>query len=139
YLWVATAILLIIQIPVVLSLLTRLRGGWNRRVVLAAGLMLGVSIINAVLYSVGIGLQNVRYALPACVLVFAAIVWANLLWLGCSLPRTEWCPRRLVPDVQHPAGSAVVPESIEPPLPTTSKFHFSWTAAVYVPSRKRPA
>ena len=87
YLWVATAVLLIIQIPVVLSLLTRLRGGWNPRVVLATGLMLGVSIINAVLYSLGNGLQNVRYALPACVLVFAAIVWGNLVWVAARSAR----------------------------------------------------
>jgi hypothetical protein len=88
YLWVATAILLTIQIPVVWSLLRRLRGGWNQRVVLAAGLMLWVPIINAVLYSVANGLQVIQYALPACVLVFAAIVWGNLVWLAArSAPR----------------------------------------------------
>jgi hypothetical protein len=82
YLWIATAILLIIQIPIVCSLIVRLWGKWNQRIVLAAGLMLGLPIINAVLYSLGNGNQNVRYALPACVLMFAAIVWGNLVWLA---------------------------------------------------------
>jgi hypothetical protein len=82
YLWVATGVLLIIQIPVVLTLLIRLRGSWNQRVVVAAGLLLVASIINAVLYAAGNGLQNVRYALPAVYLVFAGIVWGNLVWLA---------------------------------------------------------
>jgi len=82
YLWVATGVLLIIQIPVLLTLLIRLWGSWNQRVVVAAALLLLVPIINAVLYSAGNGLQNVRYALPAVYLVFAAIVWGNLVWLA---------------------------------------------------------
>lgn len=90
YLWVATAVLLAIQIPVLLMLLIRLWGSWNQRVVIAAGLLLGVSIINAVLYSAGNGLQNVRYALPAVYLVFAAIVWGNLVWLAARY--TEGAP-----------------------------------------------
>jgi hypothetical protein len=89
YLWVATAVLLMIQIPVVWSLLRRLRRGWNQRVVLAAGLMLGMSIINAALYSVVQDLQNVRYALPACVLLFAAIIWGNLVWLAARSAPTN--------------------------------------------------
>jgi hypothetical protein len=85
YLWVATTVLLTIQIPVVCSLLWRLRDRWNNRVAMAAVLMLGVSIINAVLYSATDGLQNVRYALPACVLVFATVVWGNVVWLADSI------------------------------------------------------
>ena len=88
YLWVATAVLLAIQIPVVLSLICRFWGFWNRRVLAAVALMLCVAIINAVLYSAGNGLQNVRYALPAACLVFAPIVWGNLVWLAGSMPRS---------------------------------------------------
>jgi hypothetical protein len=84
YLWVATTVLLAIQIPVTCLLLWRLRGGWNQQVALAASLALGVSIINALLYSLGNGLNNVRYALPACVLVYATIIWGNLAWLAAQ-------------------------------------------------------
>jgi hypothetical protein len=92
YLWVATAILLIIQIPVVCSLIIRLWGKWNQRVVFAAGLLLGLPIMNAVLYSVSFGNQIVRYALPACVLMSAAIVWGNLVWIGAPFAPTNKRP-----------------------------------------------
>ena len=81
YVWGTTGVLLVIQIPVMLALLIRLRGSWNRRLVVAAGLLLVASIINAALYAAGNGLQNVRYALPAAYLMFAGIVWGNLVWL----------------------------------------------------------
>jgi len=91
YLWAATGLLFIIQIPVVLTLLIQLGGSWNQRVMVAVGLLLAVSIINAILYAAGNGLQNVRYALPAVYLVFAAIVWGNFVWLAarCTDGRTN--------------------------------------------------
>ena len=90
YLWVATGVLIIIQLPVVWLLRRRFReSGWDKPVVVTAGLMLGVSIINAALYSVANGAQNVRFALPACVLVYAVIVWANLTWLAARSVLTD--------------------------------------------------
>ena len=89
YLWGATSILLIIQIPVVLLFLYLIRRAWNQRIVVATGWLLGASLTSAVLFSVANGLQNVRYALPACVLVFAPIVWANFAWLYAQVSGRE--------------------------------------------------
>ncbi|MCP4284332.1 MAG: hypothetical protein GY792_07775 [Gammaproteobacteria bacterium] len=85
YLWLATAVLLTIQIPVALSLFIGIRGAWSHRVIVAVGLMAGVAIINAVLYSLGNGVNNVRYGLPACVLLFAPIIWGNLVWFASRI------------------------------------------------------
>jgi hypothetical protein len=46
--------------------------------------MAGTGLVNAALYAVGNGLQNVRHAPPAYVLVYGLVVWASLAVLAAS-------------------------------------------------------
>jgi hypothetical protein len=83
YLVLATAFLVLMQLPLLTAALGHGRSG-DPRVVFAAVLVGGVAVVNGVLYAMGNGLQNVRYALPAYVLVYVMIVWANAAWLVSS-------------------------------------------------------
>lgn len=81
YLIGATAVLLAVQLPLlVLGVIHRPQR--DPRVRLAIGLIVGTALVNGVLYALGNGLQNVRYALPASMLVYATIVWANVALLA---------------------------------------------------------
>ena len=84
YIVLATAVLLGVQLPLLALALLR-RAHRDPHVRFAAALIIGTALANAVLYAIGNGLQNVRYALPASMLISATIVWANaamltLLW-----------------------------------------------------------
>ena len=81
YLATATVLLLAIQLPLLLYALASREKG-HSAIVIAALLIFGTALVNAILYAVGNGLQNVRYALPAYVLVYSAVVWANAAVLG---------------------------------------------------------
>lgn len=81
YLAIATVLLLAIQLPLFLYALASREKG-HSAIVIAALLIFGTALVNAILYAVGNGLQNVRYALPAYVLVYSAVVWANAAVLG---------------------------------------------------------
>jgi hypothetical protein len=83
YLAIATAVLVVIQLPLLTLALVR-RGAREPHIVGAACLTAGTALVNAVLYALGNGLQNVRYALPGYVLVYAVIVWANLAVLATA-------------------------------------------------------
>lgn len=81
YLVVATAVLFAVQLPLLFLALVR-RAGRDPRITFAAGLIVGTALVNGVLYAMGNGFQNVRYALPAYMLVYAVIVWANTALLA---------------------------------------------------------
>ena len=100
YVAIATAVLVIVQLPLLTLALVR-RGARDPHIVGAACLTVGTALVNAVLYALGNGLQNVRYALPGYVLVYAVIVWANLAVLA-----TAWyasAPTRAVPTAMRSA------------------------------------
>jgi hypothetical protein len=80
---IATAVLVVVQLPLMMLALVR-RGARDPHIVPAACLTVGTALVNAVLYALGNGLQNVRYALPGYVLVYAVIVWANLAVLATA-------------------------------------------------------
>jgi hypothetical protein len=101
YLVAATVLLLVIQLPLLVLAVVR-RSGRDRSIRFAAVLTVGAALANAVLYALGNGLQNVRYALPALMLVYATIVWSNaavlaLLWRGES-PRAATGRQHLLAD-----------------------------------------
>ena len=87
YLVIATTVLVAVQLPLLFVALIG-REGDNPRVAYAAGLIVGTAVVNGVLYAMGNGLQNVRYALPAYVLVHALIVWAGAVWLAIAWRRS---------------------------------------------------
>jgi hypothetical protein len=76
YLMVATTVLIGVQLPLLIGALIRGEGR-DSHVMWAAALSVGVAAANGLVYALGTGLQNVRYALPAYVLLYAMIVWAN--------------------------------------------------------------
>jgi hypothetical protein len=73
---VATTVLIGVQLPLLIGALIRGEGR-DSHVMWAAALSVGVAAANGLVYALGTGLQNVRYALPAYVLLYAMIVWAN--------------------------------------------------------------
>lgn len=92
YLVIATTVLVAVQLPLLCALLI-CWGGRDSRITFTVVLTVGVALVNGVLYAMGNGLQNVRYALPANMLGYAVTVWANaavllLLWRAkLSIPR----------------------------------------------------
>ncbi|HSP96975.1 MAG TPA: hypothetical protein VL049_06985 [Candidatus Dormibacteraeota bacterium] len=109
YLLIATAVLIAIQLPLLAFAVVR-RGGRDRRVQFAAWLTVGTALVNAALYAIGNGLQNVRYALPGYVLLYAVIVWANLAVLATAW-RASATARAAMPATrrQPRGGSDVLP------------------------------
>ena len=95
YLVIATTLLVAVQLPLFLLALVR-RQGHDPRITFAAGLTVGLALVNAALYTMGNGLQNVRYALPGFVLVYAVIVWANAAVLASVWPASAPARTRIV-------------------------------------------
>ena len=93
YLVIATTLLVAVQLPLLILALVR-REGHDPRIAFSAGLTVGTALVNGALYAMGNGLQNVRYALPGYVLVYAVIVWANAavlasVWRASATARTR--------------------------------------------------
>ena len=69
------------SIPLLFVALIR-REGHDPRIAFANALVIGTALVNAGLYAVLKGQQNVRYAMVAYVLVYTIIVWANIAVLA---------------------------------------------------------
>jgi hypothetical protein len=81
YFVTATTVLVGVQLPLLLAEPYR-RGDRDRHVTVAVALTVGGAVVSGVGYAIGSGLQNVRYALPGYMLLYAVIVWSNAATLA---------------------------------------------------------